>query len=104
MYFFAWLLWRKWKLFGGRPARWALPIAVLVEAAWEVVENTPDGDRPLPRGHRQLGLQRGFDRQLGADIGWMIVGFLVATRLPALGQRALAVLFELLTLWTSATT
>src|SRR5690606_9124900 len=41
MYFFAWLLWRRWKLFGGRPARWALPIAVLVEAAWEVIENTP---------------------------------------------------------------
>ena len=41
MYFVAWLLWRKWGLFGGRPARWALPIAVLVEAAWEVSENTP---------------------------------------------------------------
>ena len=35
MYFFAWLLWRRWNLFGGKTARWALPIAGLVEAAWE---------------------------------------------------------------------
>ena len=41
MYFFAWLLWRKWGLFGGKPIRWALPIAVAVEAAWEIMENTP---------------------------------------------------------------
>ena len=30
MYFFAWLLWRRWKLLGGKPARWALPIAMLL--------------------------------------------------------------------------
>lgn len=41
MFFLAWLLWDKWRLFGGAPARWALPIAVVVEAAWEIVENTP---------------------------------------------------------------
>ena len=41
MYFVAWLLWRKWRLLGGRPAPFALPIAVLVEAAWEISENTP---------------------------------------------------------------
>jgi hypothetical protein len=34
-----------------------------------------------------------------ADIGWMIVGFLVASRLPARASVLLAVFFELLTLW-----
>ena len=40
-YFFAHLLWRRWRLFGGRPAAWALPIAVAFEAFWELLENSP---------------------------------------------------------------
>ncbi|HZF46004.1 MAG TPA: DUF2585 family protein, partial [Sphingomonadaceae bacterium] len=40
-YFFAHILWRRWHLFGGVPARWALPIAVGFEGFWEVLENTP---------------------------------------------------------------
>ena len=35
------LLWRRWQLFDGAPARWALPIAVAVEASWELRENSP---------------------------------------------------------------
>jgi hypothetical protein len=34
-YFFAWLVLRRW------PTAWRLVIAVAIEAAWEVVENTP---------------------------------------------------------------
>lgn len=34
-----------------------------------------------------------------SDIGWMIVGFLAASRLPARASVALAVFLELLTLW-----
>lgn len=100
MYFFAWLLWRRWKLFGGRPARWALPIAVLVEAAWEVIENTP---MVIDR-YRAVTVSWGYtgDSILNsaADIGWMIVGFLVAARLPVRASVALAIALELLTLWT----
>ena len=40
-YFFAHLLWRRWKWFGGRPAAWALPIAVAFEAFWELLEHSP---------------------------------------------------------------
>ncbi len=100
MYFFAWLLWRRWKLFGGRPARWALPIAVLVEAAWEVIENTP---MVIDR-YRAVTVSWGYtgDSILNsaADIGWMVVGFLVAARLPVRASVALAIALELLTLWT----
>jgi hypothetical protein len=99
MYFAAWLLWRKWRLFGGRPARWALPIAVLIEAAWEVVENTP---MVIDR-YRAVTVSWGYSGDSivnsASDIGWMIVGFLLASRLPAWASVVLAVFFELLTLW-----
>ena len=98
MYFFAWLLWRKWELFGGKPARWALPIAVLVEAAWEVTENTP----MVIDHYRSVTISWGYSGDSivnsAADIGWMIVGFLAASRLPAWASVALAAAFELFTL------
>ena len=100
MYFFAWLLWRKWTLFGGKPARWALPIAVAVEAAWEIMENTP---MVIDR-YRAVTVSWGYSgdsvvNSLG-DIGWMIAGFLAASRIPAWFSVALALFLELLTLWT----
>ena len=99
MYFFAWLLWRKWELFGGKPARWALPIAVFVEAAWEVTENTP----MVIDHYRSVTISWGYSGDSilnsAADIGWMIVGFLAASRLPAWASIVLAISFELLTLW-----
>ena len=99
MYFFAWLLWRKWKLFGGKPARWALPIAVLVEAAWEIAENTP----VVIDRYRAVTVSFGYSGDSilnsGADIVWMIAGFLIATRLPARVSVAVALFLELLTLW-----
>jgi hypothetical protein len=99
MYFAAWLLWRKWHLFGGRPARWALPIAVLVEGAWEVIENTP---MVIDR-YRAVTVSWGYSGDSivnsASDMGWMIVGFLLASRLPARASVALAMFFELLTLW-----
>jgi hypothetical protein len=99
MYFFAWLLWRKWHLFGGKPARWALPIAVVVEAAWEIMENTP---MVIDR-YRAVTVSFGYSGDSiinsAADIAWMIAGFLLATRLPAWASVVIAAGFELLTLW-----
>ena len=99
MYLAAWLLWRKWKLLGGKPARWALPIAVMVEAAWEIMENTP---MVIDR-YRAVTVSWGYSGDSiinsTADIGWMIVGFLVAARVPAWGSGARAGARELLTLW-----
>jgi hypothetical protein len=99
MYFVAWLLGSKWRLFGGRPAKWALPIAALVEAAWEVSENTP---MVIDR-YRAVTVSFGYtgDSVLNSmgDIGCMIVGFLVASRLPWKASLAIAVAFELLTLY-----
>lgn len=99
MYFFAWLLWVRLGLFGGRPIRWALPIAVLVEAAWEIAENTPmviDRYRAVTASFGYSG-----DSVINSvsDIGFMVLGFLVAARIPAWASVAIAVGLELLTLW-----
>ena len=99
MFFLAWLLWDKWRLFGGGPARWALPIAVVVEAAWEIVENTP----MIIDRYREVTISWGYagDSMVNslADIGWMIAGFLVAARIPWQASVAIALFFEAFTAW-----
>ncbi|HUQ13176.1 MAG TPA: DUF2585 domain-containing protein [Novosphingobium sp.] len=97
-YFFAHVLWRRWKWFGGRPAAWALPIAVAFEAFWELLENSPmiiDRYRAVT-----VSLDYYGDSVVNslADIGWMVVGFLLAARLPVWASVALAIGFELFTL------
>jgi hypothetical protein len=100
MYAVAWLLWSRWRLFGGRLARWALPIAVAVEAAWEVLENTP----MVIGRYRSVTASFGYSGDSvvnsASDIGWMTLGFLVAAKLPWRWTLALGVGLELLTLWT----
>lgn len=97
-YFFAWVLWTRWKLFGGLPARWALPIAVAFEGFWEVLENTPF----IIDRYREVTVSWGYvgDSVVNSmsDIGWMIAGFLLASRLPAWASVALALGLEMLTL------
>lgn len=99
MFFLAWLLWDKWRLFGGTPARWALPIAVVVEAAWEIAENTP---MVIDR-YREVTISWGYagDSMVNslADIGWMIAGFLIAARIPWQASVAIALFFEVFTAW-----
>ena len=97
-YFFAWLLWTRCKLFGGVPARYALPIAAAIEASWEVLENTPF----IIDRYREVTVSWGYvgDSIVNSmsDIGWMIAGFLLAARLPAWMSVLLALGLELLTL------
>jgi len=98
-YFFAHLLWRRWRLFGGLPAKWALPIAVAFEGFWEVLENTP----LIIDRYREVTVSWGYvgDSIVNsmADIGWMIAGFLLASRLPVWVSVVLGIGLELFTLW-----
>ncbi len=91
------LLWRKWGLFKGRPALWALPIALVIEGSWEILENSPI----IIDRYRAVTISWGYvgDSILNslADCGWMIAGFLLASRLPVWGTVALAIGFELFT-------
>lgn len=97
-YFFAWVLWTRWRVFGGLPARYALPIAVAFEGFWEILENSP----MIIQRYREATISFGYvgDSIVNSmsDIGWMIVGFLLASRLPVWASIALAVALELLTL------
>ena len=97
-YFFAHLLWRRWKLFGGRPAIWALPIAVAFEGFWELMENSPI----IIDRYRAVTMSYGYEGDSVvnslSDIGFMALGFLIASRLPPWASVALAIAFELFTL------
>lgn len=99
MYFFAWLLWVHLGLFGGQPIRWALPIAVLVEAAWEITENTPMVIDRYRAVTASFGYSGDSVVNSVSDIAFMTLGFLVAARIPMWVSVALAIGLELLTLW-----
>lgn len=91
-------LWRRWNLFDGAPARWALPIAVAIEASWEILENSP----MIIDRYRAVTVSFGYSGDSivnsMADIGWMIGGFWLVSRLPWKASVALAAAFELFTL------
>jgi hypothetical protein len=97
-YFFAHILWRRWRLFGGLPTRWALPIAVAFEGFWELLENSPI----IIDRYRAVTVSFGYSGDSivnsMSDIGWMVIGFLTASRLPVWASILLAVSFELFTL------
>jgi len=97
-YFFAHILWRRWKWFGGKPASWALPIAVAFEGCWELLENSP----MIIERYRAVTVSLGYNGDSvinsQSDIGFMTLGFLIASRLPAWASVVLAIVFELFTL------
>lgn len=97
-YFFAWVLWSKWRLFGGRPALWALPIAVAFEGFWELLENSPI----IINRYRAVTMSYGYEGDSVinslSDIGCMTLGFVLAAKLPARASVAMAIAFELYTL------
>ncbi|MFM5930861.1 MAG: DUF2585 domain-containing protein [Novosphingobium sp.] len=98
-YFFAHVLWRRWKVFGGKPAIWALPIAIAFEGFWELLENSPI----IIDRYRAVTMSFGYEGDSVvnslSDIGFMTLGFLIASRLPAKASVALAIAFELFTLF-----
>lgn len=97
-YLLAHILWRRWRLFGGLPARWALPIAVGFEGFWELLENSP----VIIQRYREATISFGYtgDSILNSmsDIAWMVIGFLLASRLPVWASVVLAIFLELFTL------
>jgi len=75
-------------------------VAVAIEAGWELLENS----QYIIDRYREATFAFGYngDSVLNSvsDLAWMSLGFFLARRLPLWATIAIAVLFELLTLWT----
>ena len=72
--------------------------AVLIEAGWEILENTSWVFDRYRDATMALGYNGDSVLNSVADILWMIFGFALARRLPVWATVAVAVAFELLTL------
>ena len=87
-----------WFFLRRNPAGDRLIGAVLIEGAWELLENS----QIIIDRYREATLALGYngDSVINsvADIGWMLVGFGIARRLPVWATVALALAFELTTL------
>ena len=92
-YLLGWLFLRR-NPFGDR-----FLMAVAIEAAWEVLENS----QYIIDRYREATMALGYNGDSVvnslADIGWMVLGFLVARRLPVWATILVAIGFELFTLW-----
>lgn len=91
------LLWRKAGLKAISPI-WALALAVLVEGSWEILENSPI----IIDRYRAVTISWGYsgDSVLNSfcDMAFMALGFVFASRAPALVTVVVAIAFELFTL------
>jgi hypothetical protein len=87
-----------WLVLRRVPLRFRLLIAVIVEASWELVENSPMVIDRYRTATMALGYTGDSVLNSLSDISCMMIGFVIARRLPAWATIALAIGFELLTL------
>ncbi|PTW63312.1 uncharacterized protein DUF2585 [Breoghania corrubedonensis] len=88
-----------WLLLRSRPLGSRALIALVIEAAWEIVENSPW----IIDRYREATIAVGYtgDSVLNSvcDILFMLIGFLFAARMPVWFSVAIAIVLELLALW-----
>lgn len=87
-----------WWLFRARPAGERLVLATLIEAAWEIAENSPFVIDRYRTATMALGYTGDSVLNSVSDIGFMMLGFLVAQKLPPWASIMLCIGLELLTL------
>lgn len=87
-----WLAARRW------PVERRLTLALVVEAAWEIAENTPMVIDRYREATAALGYTGDSIVNSLSDISVMAVGFLAARRLPVWASVAIVAVFELVPL------
>ena len=87
-----------WLLLRRAPLSARLSLAVLIEAAWEIAENSPMVIDRYRTATMALGYSGDSILNSGMDTIFMALGFLFAARMPIWVTVALAIAFELLTL------
>jgi len=88
-----WLVARRW------PVERRFPIALLVEAGWEVIENTPMVIDRYRTTAAALGYTGDSVINSLSDIVMMALGFLIARKLPVRTTILLLILLELVPLY-----
>jgi hypothetical protein len=87
-----WLVARRW------PVEWRFLTALVIEAAWEITENTPMVIDRYRHATAALGYNGDSVINSVSDISMMVVGFLAARKLPVWASIALLVALELIPL------
>ena len=92
LYAALWLVARRW------PVEWRFAVALLIEAAWEVTENTSWIIDRYREATAALGYNGDSVVNSISDMTMMALGFLAARRLPVWAAVALLIVIELLPL------
>ena len=88
-----------WLVARRAPAEWRFLIALLIESAWEVIENTPFVIDRYRETTAALGYTGDSVINSLSDILMMCVGFFLARRLPVRAAIVLLVVLELVPLF-----
>jgi hypothetical protein len=88
-----WLVFRRW------PIEWRFLAALLIEASWEVIENTPFVIDRYRETTAALGYSGDSVLNSVSDMLMMCLGFLAARKLPAWASVVLFVALEVLPLF-----
>ena len=88
-----------WLVARRRPIEWRFLFAMLIEAMWEVVENTPWVIDRYRATTAALGYSGDSVLNSMSDIAMMAVGFLLARKLPTWASIALLLTLEIIPLF-----
>jgi hypothetical protein len=88
-----------WLVARRSPLEWRFLAALIVEVSWELLENTPMIIDRYRTATAALGYSGDSVINSVSDILMMVVGFLVARKLPAWASIALLVVIELIPLY-----
>jgi len=88
-----WLVARRW------PVEWRFLVALVIEASWEIVENTPMVINRYREATAALGYSGDSVLNSVSDILMMALGFLAARKLSVWAAIALVVVLELIPLY-----